>query len=56
MISNESSEVFHFDKWLDPTNMSLPDMDPRVMTIVSFRFESVPGDEYTQHELGEETN
>ena len=56
MTSFEGSEVFHYDKWLDMTDKSLLDLDlgSGFMTIVSFKFESLPGDEYTRHELGEE--
>ena len=74
MTSYEGSDVFHYDKWLDLTDLSCLDLvpGPSFMTIVSFRseffirsmttipflvfrFESLPGDEYTRHELGEET-
>ena len=74
MTSYEGSEVFHYNKWLDLTDLSCLDLVPgsSFMTIVSFRsefyfrsvttipfpvsrFEVLPGDEYTRHELGEAT-
>ena len=41
MTSYEGSEVFHYDKWLDLTDLSCLDLvpGPSFMTIVSFRSE-----------------
>ena len=51
--SYEGEEVFHYDKWLDLSDWQkmadIPTTD-QFMTIVSFSFESVPGDEYTKLE------